>query len=73
MKSSPEHLILENNRILSPLRFGQKIACTAVSPLKLSSKAEQKVTAFVGFGSDEVYPALRFVCTTVKLKPAVRQ
>ena len=47
MKSSPQHLILENNRILSPLRFGQKIAHTAVSPLKLCSKAEQKVTALM--------------------------
>ena len=47
MKSSPQHLILENNRILSPLRFGQKIAYTAVSPLKLRSEAEQKVTALL--------------------------
>jgi hypothetical protein len=47
MESSPEHLILENNRILSPLRFGQKIASTAVSPPLSPSKAEQKVTALL--------------------------
>jgi hypothetical protein len=46
MESSPEHPILENNRILSPLRFGQKIASTAASPPMLPSKTEQKVTAF---------------------------
>jgi hypothetical protein len=47
MKSSPEHMILENNRILSPLRFGQKIAHTEVSPPMLPSKTEQKVTALL--------------------------
>jgi hypothetical protein len=45
MKSSPEPLILENNRILRPLRFGQKIAYTAVSPPMSRSKTERKVTA----------------------------
>jgi hypothetical protein len=47
MKSSPEHVFLENNRILRPLRFGQKIAHTAVSPLSLPSKTERKVTALL--------------------------
>ena len=47
MKSSPKHLILENNRILSPLRFGQKIAYTAVSPLKLHSEAAREVTTLL--------------------------